>query len=286
MSLIHDAIRRAERDSPGEAPGLGGALSVGAAPASWTRPVVIAVASALGLSTLAWWHWQRASLSTVVVTGSAHSAAIVVTPRLELGMTEAQPEALPLVPALASRSLPVAQKVSAAPAHQTYAPAAAAAPETGPVVPPQSAEKAVQAAVVVQAKVVDAVASQRPTTSLDVQQHLLSFVQKMKAGDIAQAKTELLAIQEKTPVSAVVRLRAEAWYALGSGNVVAARAAYQHLLDRFPGDEEASINLASIEASANHQVAARATLGDALRSNPESGALRDALYRFNAVGRR
>lgn len=289
MSLIHDAIRRAERDALTQAPGMSRALSLGSAPGVWGRPVAFALAGAIGLSTLAWAHWQRASPRTTVVTGLAQPAAMVVTPVQERAIVQRPVAFLPVsVQAVTSRAPPslLAQQPSTVPRLQSPALAAVAAvAEVSPAAPRQPAENNAQTVIAAPAKAVEAVTTQRPTAIVDVQQLLHSFVKRMKAGDITQAKAELQAIQAKTPALAAVRMRAEAWYALGSGDVPGARVAYQQLLDRFPGDEEASINLASIETGANQLNAARTTLADALRNNPDSDALRNALHRFNTVER-
>jgi Meckel syndrome type 1 protein len=121
--------------------------------------------------------------------------------------------------------------------------------------------------------------------AISLERRLALFLSAMKANELDAAKVQLTVVQELLVPGALSRLRAEAWFALRTGDRDLARQTYHHILERAPGDEEASLNLASLEAQANRSDVVGQILADGLRGNPDSTALRDALVRFNAVGR-
>ena len=106
------------------------------------------------------------------------------------------------------------------------------------------------------------------------------FLQTLNANDMPAASGHLQTLQAQMQPDSLLRLRAEAWFAVRSGDNALARLRYQAVLERVPGDEGASINLASIESRSDKRELARQILGDALRVNPDSDAIRDALFRF------
>ena len=80
-------------------------------------------------------------------------------------------------------------------------------------------------------------------------------------------------------------LRAQAWFDLRAGRDAAAADGYRGILERMPGDEEAAVNLASIQARQQKPEEARATLDAAARVHPDSNALRAALAQFTPAAR-
>jgi predicted Zn-dependent protease len=120
---------------------------------------------------------------------------------------------------------------------------------------------------------------------MPVEQRYALFLASMKAGDLAAAREQLAGLQSQIPPGTMTRLRAEAWFALQSGDEPTARRSYQDMLERLPGDEEAAINLASMEARAGQREKARQVLSDALAYNPGSETLLAALARFKAPAR-
>jgi Tetratricopeptide repeat len=117
---------------------------------------------------------------------------------------------------------------------------------------------------------------------MSVDKSLALFLKATSSNDMIGALEQLKAVQQQTPPGNVSRVRAEAWYALRTGDIAGAKRGYADILDRLPDDEEASINLASLEAREGRGEAARQLLAAALRSHPDSEALRDALKRFKA----
>ena len=126
-----------------------------------------------------------------------------------------------------------------------------------------------------------AVAEPAPA-ELSVDKSLALFLQATNNNDLPGALVQLKIVQQQTLPGNVSRVRAEAWYALRKGDTAAAKRSYADILDRFPDDEEASINLASLEAREGRGEAARQLLANALRSHPDSEVLHDALERFRA----
>ncbi|GEM_PF-1494825 len=198
-------------------------------------------------------------------------------------------------PAPAVVALPPSRERTAVPAPVLVADAATV-PNPLPVrpaaEPPRSARPAhahvpVQASPV-QASPVRATAAARPAAvppaaaAMPVEQRFNAFLQAMRTGDMPGAGQHLAALRRDLPPGSVSLLRAEGWYALAGGDADAAARIYQDLLDRLPGDEEASINLASIESRRQRGEAARRILADAVRVHPESESLKSALARFQA----
>ncbi len=109
------------------------------------------------------------------------------------------------------------------------------------------------------------------------------FLQAMKTSDLPGAQTQLQHLRRQMTGNSMTLLRAEAWFALASGDTAGARARYTSLLERLPGDEEASINLASLELREQHVEPARRLLHEALTQNPDSEAVKAALARFRDV---
>lgn len=111
------------------------------------------------------------------------------------------------------------------------------------------------------------------------------FVAAMKESRGADAERELAALKERLPAGSLGLLRAQAWFDLRAGRDAAAADGYRAILDRMPGDEEASINLASIQSRQQKPEEARATLDASLRMQPDSAALRAALAQFTPAAR-
>lgn len=111
------------------------------------------------------------------------------------------------------------------------------------------------------------------------------FVAAMRTGQTVEAERVLAALEERLPAGSLGLLRAQAWFHLRKGEDNAAADIYRTVLGRMPGDEEAAINLASIQSRKQRHEEARATLADALRLQPDSAALRAALAQFTPNAR-
>jgi len=111
------------------------------------------------------------------------------------------------------------------------------------------------------------------------------YVTAMKEGRGADAEHALGTLKERLPAGSIGLLRAQAWYDLRAGRDAAAADGYRAIIERMPGDEEAAINLASIQARQQKPEEARATLDAAVRLQPDSAALRAALAQFTPAAR-
>jgi predicted Zn-dependent protease len=111
------------------------------------------------------------------------------------------------------------------------------------------------------------------------------FVAAMKESRTADAERELAALKERLPAGSLGLVRAQAWFDLRAGRDAAAAEGYRTILERLPGDEEAAINLASIQSRQQKTEEARATLDAASRLQPDSAALRAALAQFTPAAR-
>lgn len=111
------------------------------------------------------------------------------------------------------------------------------------------------------------------------------FVAAMKESRTADAERELAALKERLPAGSLGLVRAQAWFDLRAGRDAAAADGYRTILERLPGDEEAAINLASIQSRQQKTEEARVTLDAASRLQPDSAALRAALAQFTPAAR-
>lgn len=127
-------------------------------------------------------------------------------------------------------------------------------------------------------------ASERSKISGDEFENALRiFLQAVNNNNLIEAGERLKVVQALTVPGSLSRMRAEAWYALKTDQRDSARKIYTEILDRVEGDEEASINLASIEVREDRHAHARQLLAAALLRNPESELLRNSLNLFRAT---
>ncbi len=287
MSLIHQALRDMEPPLAADAALL--APRAAPAPSRSRRVPVLALVAALAIAAagVAGWHALHAGRPPPARTASLAPPPAIIPAAAAASLQSAlvaQPQPAPaLLPAPQPReraALPAPVRVADAATVPDPLPARPAAE------PPRSARPAhVPArAAPVQASPVRAatVAAPLAPAAMPVEQRFNAFLQAMRTGDMSGAGQHLAALRRDLPPGSVSLLRAEGWYALAGGDADAAASIYQDLLDRLPGDEEASINLASIEARRQRGESARKILADAVRVHPESESLKSALARFQA----
>ncbi|GAA6121395.1 tetratricopeptide repeat protein [Acidovorax sp. FG27] len=317
MSLIHQALR--EIDAPSAA---STAAVMPRPPRRAQRRNTVAWGVGLALAAagagLAGWHAGprlKAALSPSAASPSLMAQAVAApVPAAPAPAIVAAPAAVPApvtavsavpAPAPAVVAVPDVPARSAAPAATAAvaapAPVRRAAPQPAPVavntpapvtadvlvadaavdVPPRAAPRASarQAATPAQ----PAVRTAPPAAAMPVEQRFNLFLQGMRANDLVAAEQHLAALRRELPAGSLSLLRAEGWFALARGDADAAAATYQNILNRLPGDEEASINLASIEARRQRTEAARQVLAEAVRLHPESESLKAALARFRSA---
>lgn len=309
MSLIHDALK--SMDSPRESMPIAAPARVKAHAPS--RPAwldaLLAFVIVLGAGILGWfvWHHQMRpapDLNAVVLAPSAVSAEPPVSPAPVVPVEPLQSSAAPLVDtgpqqdgAQAATALGGSGAASVPTQTPPLASERAAKNATASGLVPSDARSAPTRAVPrtdivktarysnpVPLGISDAVA--KPAVDeTPIELRFAHFVAAMKDERISDAETELTALKGRLPAGSPGLLRAQAWFDLRAGRDAAAADSYRAILDRMPGDEEAAINLASIQARQNKTEEARATLDSAFRLQPDSAALRGALAKFTPAVR-
>lgn len=318
MSLIHDALKSMDApQDPTMVPARAPAAAMRRRPA-WLD-AVLAFVLVVGAGMVGWFTWQsqakpRADLSPVAVA-TVNAAPQPLTPPVPVAAAADTPPA-DVVAANATPAAPidvaVASAAPAAPHIQTAAHASVTVPSTPaapavvfaapigttaavgalPAAAPtvaqvnlrpvaqrqmRSARPVVQAAP---APIVQPVVDDTPIELI-----FARFVAAMKEGRGADAERALGTLKERLPPGSLGRLRAQAWYDLSAGREAAAADGYRAIIERMPADEEAAINLASIQAHQKRPEEARATLDAAMRLQPDSAALRAALAQFTPAAR-
>ncbi len=317
MSLIHDALKSMDTAAAAPAAPAPTVRPRATAPAHRAgRPAwldgALAFAIVVGAGGLGWVYWQSQKPPTLVPA----PVAAVPVPVSPVAAAAAAAASLPQVaaPAVeATAGVPAPAAPAQAPAAEPspalspavssqVAMAAAPAPRPAPVVVvAQAAASPADAAVATTprpaaaprpARAVRAaaqpVAVQPPVPAVDdtpVEIRFARFVAAMKNNQTADAERELSALKERLPAGSLGVLRAQAWFDLRAGNDTAAAGQYKAILERMPGDEEAAINLASIQSRRGQHEDARATLDGALRLSPDSAALRSALAQYTPNAR-
>jgi len=199
-----------------------------------------------------------------------------LVPRADPPLPTAAPQPTPVV-----AYLPELKKAAAASAPAASAPALVT-PPAKPIAdaPVAALALSAQPTVAIASKTVEAsttpAATTQPSTE-DVRALFDALNQALERQDKALAQTKLQGIQSQLAESSVARLRAESWFAHQTGDLDSASRIYRRLLEKMPGDELTSVNLASIEKKRQRPDEAKAVLAKALRQNPSSGVLRSAV---------
>lgn len=96
-----------------------------------------------------------------------------------------------------------------------------------------------------------------------------AFNAAMSSGNHAQARDALAAIKTRLSPQSVTLLRMQAWYAMDSGDDVAALDLYQRILERLPDDVNAGVNVALIDWRASRKQAARTRIDELHTLHPD-----------------
>ena len=320
MSLIHDALK--SMDAPQDSkPAMARASKAAVRGRPAWLDAMLAFAVVLGAGILGWFVWQTQMKPKALpppmaaapnpVPAPAPAPVAVTSPVAETAAPAAAPASTmaaapaPAVPALAAVPTPAvaAAAPAAAPVQSpTPAPAVAvepAAPKTVMAAGPRVETVAPAAAAVnrssttrqargVTRSTTAAAPAVAPGPAVDdapVELRFARFVAAMKESRTADAERELAALKERLPAGSLGLVRAQAWSDLRAGRDASAADGYRTILERLPGDEEAAINLASIQSRQQKTEEARATLDAASRLQPDSAALRAALAQFTPAAR-
>ena len=306
MSLIHQALRDMDPPLATGAAALAPRMSTKPLRSSRRVPVLAMVLAlaAVGSGYAAWQSLRGGPQRTVVGLTAAVAAPVPVV--VTTASAAMLPEAVAALPAAdtprvadvavpAVVAAPVARPVVASFEAPAAAPApirladAAVVPRTDPVArPPALRPRVIAPAPLpspVTARALVSAPAGRPVVpplAIPVEQRFGLFLQAMRGNDLPTAEQHLVALRRDLPRSSVSLLRAEGWYALAQGDNDGAARHYQDILERVPGDEEASINLAGIESRRQHTEVARQILAEGVRMHPESESLKSALAGFRA----
>lgn len=271
MSLIHSALKEIERVEPGSF-----APQVALAPApparrsgsilGWIVGAAIVAAAGAG-----WWL-SSVDVSRPATTGAQTLAAATrgPAPASALPPSAAPPSepqaATPAATPPAAESPAASPPAQAAPAQHSPAP-----PPVKPVAKPSAAARK---PVARPAAVPPAAPQPEPAPVEQIHAEVMNAV---AAGDLPAARAKLAELASRLPPDNLGLLRARAWVSAQGGAPAEAMRDYQAILQRLPGDENASLNLAALEAAAGQPEAARATIESALSRSPESERLQRAL---------
>ncbi len=235
------------------------------------------------------------AVSATALAAPEPAAAVAASEATATPMASLTPVAAPInvaiqSPAMATPSAPIAPatpRVSApavamepAVMPETPARVAQATPRPVPQRPVRPSRPAATAEATPVVPVAASVVDDTPVELL-----FARYVTAMKDGRGADAERALGTLKERLPAGSIGLLRAQAWYDLRAGRDAAAADGYRAIIERMPGDEEAAINLASIQARQQKPEEARATLDAAVRLQPDSAALRAALAQFTPAAR-
>ena len=240
------------------------------------RPAAVLVPAPLMANAAAATLPAAAVASSPVVDVARPSDAVV--PAVAAAPAAAAAVSAPVAPAALAAPVRLADAATV-PSTDPVARPPALRPRAAPPVPLASQPTRSQTQAQAAAPVLRPVA---PPVAIPVEQRFGLFLQAMRGNDLPTAEQHLVALRRDLPRSSVSLLRAEGWYALAQGDTDGAARHYQDILERLPGDEEASINLAGIESRRQRTEVARQILADGVRAHPESESLKSALAGFRA----
>jgi len=270
MSLIHEALKEMDRPAAANSAAWVPAVSAPARRGAWLGLLAFAAVLAVGAAAYAGWRMLQAAPPPMAVAVAAPPA-----PSLEPAAAPVPAQAPTLPSAQLPESAPAPAVPVSAPAAAAVTIAAASSPPAAPAARPAPRGASARAVVPRAAQ-----APKPPEPEVPVEQRFGLFLQAMRAQDLPQAEQQLAGLRRQLTRGSVSLLRAEAWYAMARGDTAGAVQNYRDILERLPGDEEASINYAAIEARQQRTESARQILAEALRQHPESEPLASALAAF------
>lgn len=189
-------------------------------------------------------------------TVTSVSPAPLFTPALisKKSLTEIDKKSVPASPVLSQKvieekstfpkNLPTAQKNAQTQSSEAFKLAPASKP-TEMVARNDSAQKTPEKEPVVAAPIQ---VTNQVNDGLSLADHFDAMNRELSKSSKLQAGTHLKAIQAALAPSSISRLRAEGWYEYHMGNFDVSKSIYRKILNRIPGDENATSVLQVIEA--------------------------------------
>ena len=103
-----------------------------------------------------------------------------------------------------------------------------------------------------------------------VEDHIAAIYKSIAAGETGATQKSLKTLEKLLPEDSLTLLRLRAWNAQTQGRWDETTGLYQEILTRLPGDESASINLATVYWTNRHEDAARRIINELLERQPSS----------------
>jgi hypothetical protein len=230
--------------------------------------------------------------SPLSVTTAASSGPVAVAETAAPAVTAATAE-----PAAAAAPLPAAEPTAAAPRALPAPAAADAAPAPAPSMPPSMAPSDLDAAragiVVTRATTsaaptpppAEAAAPPEAADAAAIARAVAAVEQSMRMGDLDAAGTAIEQLAQRLPARSLTLQRMQAWHAHQSGRTVEAIALYRDITQRMPGDRNAAINLALLEAAQGDVDGAQRRLRALRASGGDSAELAAAMAQVGGMPR-
>lgn len=105
----------------------------------------------------------------------------------------------------------------------------------------------------------------------------------IQAKKTEEAQALLQQLETRLPAESITLLRLNAWNRMQGGDQVQAMALYRQIVQRLPGDESASINLALLHWQSGQQVEAKRLMGALAERHPESDVVQRYSREFGVV---
>lgn len=305
MSLIHEALKANSAQSQG-AKSMSSPKPNRSADASG-RPAwfdgLLSFIVVVGLGVLGWYAWQGITGSkTTVQSESAAVSSLDEQAQHRMAASASSLDSAAMLESGTAADLtatdPAAQQTTAS-EEWGATEAEAASPMSGSAMAPSASTS--ESDVLVSAPAITQTATPRPrpvrraaapapaspppAPEPSLESRFANFVTAIREDRTRDVQKEYAGLRARLPEGSLMLLRAQAWYELHMGRDESAADTYRRILERLPGDKEAAINLASIQARHQQTEEARATLDAAARLQPDSLELQSALSQFSQTER-
>ena len=117
----------------------------------------------------------------------------------------------------------------------------------------------------------------------DIAALVASVERAVGSGDDAAVDTALHRLEAALPEKSLTLLRMHAWVSYARGDFAGAAQAYRDIIERVPDDENASINIAILDARNGHVGRARARLSSLALQHAGSPQITRALAELEAM---
>lgn len=285
MSLIYSALNKLEQEpgAPGAPEGSAGNPYVATARKTGPPRWVYLLVSACGLVVLGGW------LATTMLPPPPIATSLSVPPALPVIAPPATPvvelaSQLVVAPVEQALNLPVpppleVQTVKPVLLARTELAAAVASVEikATPAKAPPARPRARAVPKPAPPMITEEVTPAIEINPEDTRKLTLDVKRAIQAKKTDQAQDLLKQLATRLPAESITLLRLNAWNKMQSGDQAQAMVLYRQIVERLPGDESASINLALLHWQTGQQDEARRLIGALAERHPES----DTVQRYS-----